>query len=66
MKAKALRDITSEDLIVKEKGLKKDLFELNFQKKLGSVEKPSSFRLIKRDIARILTILKERKLNDGK
>ncbi|MGE0269037.1 MAG: 50S ribosomal protein L29 [Candidatus Omnitrophota bacterium] len=64
MKAKALRELSSEDLIVKEKSLKKELFDLNYQRKLGTVEKPSSFRLLKRDIARSLTILKERKLND--
>lgn len=64
MKAKALRELSSEDLIAKEKNLKKELFDLNYQRKLGTVEKPSSFRLLKRDIARSLTILKERKLND--
>lgn len=64
MKAKALRELSSEDLVVKEKSFKKDLFDLNYQRKLGAVEKPSNFRLLKRDIARILTILKERKTND--
>lgn len=64
MKAKSLRELSSEDLVVKEKSFKKDLFDLNYQRKLGAVEKPSSFRLLKRDIARILTILKERKIND--
>lgn len=64
MKPKAFREMSSEDLVAKEKSLKKDLFDLNYQRKLGAVEKPSSFRLLRRDIARILTILKERKIND--
>jgi len=60
MKVKDIREISSEDLLVKEKELKKELFALNFQRKLGSVEKPSKFKQIKRDIARIFTVLKER------
>ncbi|MCK5214905.1 MAG: 50S ribosomal protein L29 [Candidatus Omnitrophica bacterium] len=64
MKTKELRALSSEDLIVKEKSLKKDLFNLKYQRKIGRVEKPSQFKLIKRDVARILTILNERE-KDG-
>ncbi|VAW12090.1 hypothetical protein MNBD_BACTEROID05-402 [hydrothermal vent metagenome] len=66
MEAKKLRELSSEELIQKEKSFKKDLFELNSQKKLGGVEKPSRFRLLKRDVARILTVLSERKIEDRK
>lgn len=62
MKTKELRQLTSEDLIQKEKGFKKELFELNAQRKLGRVEKPSRFSYCKKDIARIMTILKEREI----
>jgi len=64
MKTKDLRALSSDELVTKEKTLKKDLFDLKYQRKIGRVEKPSQFKLIKRDIARILTILKERE-NDG-
>ncbi|HOY09761.1 MAG TPA: 50S ribosomal protein L29 [Candidatus Omnitrophota bacterium] len=64
MKAKDLRNLSQEDLGQKEKALKKDLFDLRYQRKIGRVERPSMFKLIKRDIARIQTILNERK-NDG-
>ena len=66
MKIKELRELSAEELVVKEKGFKKELFELNYQRKMGGVEKPSRFRLLKRSIARVLTILNERKLEDAK
>ena len=66
MKVKDLKEFNDSELADKEKQLKKDLFELNNQRQLGGrVEKPASFRSIKRDIARILTVLSERK-NHGK
>lgn len=60
MKTKELRQLSSEELIQKEKELKKELFTLNFQRQNGRVEKPGRFRILKVDIARILTILNER------
>ena len=59
MKIKQLRDLGPEELTQKEKELKKELFDLNFQRKHGRVEKPGRFRTIRRDIARILTLLQE-------
>ena len=64
VKIKELRELSSEDLAQKEKNFKKDLFELNYQRKLGNVEKPARFKLLRRDIARIMTILKERDTHD--
>ena len=66
MKAKDLKEFTDEELAKKEKELKKDFFDLNSQRQMGRVEKPSSFRHIKRDIARILTVLSERKAHGKK
>ncbi len=63
MKIKELRDLQNEDLIQKEKALKKEIFELNYQRKYSRVEKPGRFRNIRREIARIKTILTERKDN---
>jgi len=59
-KAKDLRGFNSDDLLQKEKVLKKELSALRYQRKIGRVEKPSRFKGIKRDLARILTILNER------
>ena len=65
-KAKDLRLLSSDDLKQKNKDLKKDLFGLNYQRKLGMVEKPSRFKTIKMDIARIRTVLRERELENGR
>lgn len=64
MKIKQLRDLSKEELVEREKSFKKELFGLNFQRKHGRVEKPAQFRNLRRDIARVLTILKERE-QDG-
>ena len=63
MKIKDLENLTEDDLIVKEKQLKKDLFDMESHRQMGRVEKPASFRNLRRDIARILTVLKERKIH---
>ena len=60
MKVKDIRELNSDDLKEKIRDLKKELFDLNNKRVVGVVEKPSRFRQIKRDVARILTILKER------
>ncbi|TRZ49562.1 50S ribosomal protein L29 [bacterium] len=61
MKAQELRALSREELAQKEKSLKEELFKLNMQRYGGRVEKPHMFSLIKRDIARIQTILNETK-----
>ena len=66
MKPNQLRELSSEELIQKEKAFKKELYDLNFQRKMGNVEKPDRFRMLKRDIARIFTILRERELEEKK
>jgi len=66
MKIKELKNLTDDELVAKEKQIKKDIFDLNNQRQSGRVEKPSNFRNFRRDIARILTILNERKSNGSK
>ena len=61
MKAKELKNLSVEELAAKEKQIKKDLFDLNNQRQLGRVEKPALFKKHKKDIARILTVLNERR-----
>jgi len=61
MKAKDLRALDVEELVQKEKTIKKELYGLNYQRKFGKVEKPARFSLLKKDVARIKTVLKERK-----
>ena len=66
MKADKFRELSSQELVQKEKALKQELFNLNFQRELGNVEKPNRFRAVKRDIARVFTILRERELEEQK
>ena len=66
MKIKELSNLSEDDLIAKEKQLKKDLFDMESHRQMGRVEKPASFRNLRRDIARILTVLSERRIVKGK
>ena len=51
MKSKELRDLNTADLLQKEKSLKKELFDMRYQRKVGRVEKPARFKAIRKDIA---------------
>ncbi len=62
MKASELRQLSAEDLMQKEKSLKKELFDLNVKKRLGGLEQTARIRSLRRDIARIFTVLREREL----
>ena len=66
MKTKQLRELTSDELNQKAKNFKKDLFELNYQRRVGNLEKPARFQLLRKDIAKILTILQERESDERK
>ena len=66
MKIKDFKDLSEDDLITKEKQLKKDLFDMESHRQMGRVEKPASFRNLRRDIARILTVLNERSSKERK
>jgi large subunit ribosomal protein L29 len=61
MKPKELRALSIEELQSKEKTLKEEWYKLNDQRYTGRVEKSNRFSAVKRDIARIQTILTERK-----
>ena len=61
MKPLELRNQSQDELLQKEKVLLEELSKLNMQRYTGSVEKPHKFALIKKDIARIRTILNEKK-----
>ncbi len=60
MKVKEMRDKTENELETREHELVEQLFKLRFQRATGRVENPMKIRQVKREIARIKTILKER------
>jgi large subunit ribosomal protein L29 len=59
MKIRELRELAPEELRAKEIELRDQLFKLRFQKSLGQLDSPMKLRTIKRDIARIQTVLHE-------
>ncbi len=61
MKTRDLRDLSRDELESKEEELKDQLFKLKFQHALGQLENKMKMKNIKRDIARIKTILREKK-----
>lgn len=61
MKIDALRDMTKEELLQKRDELKQELFNLNMRKALKELDNPLKLRTIRRDVARIETILTEDK-----
>jgi len=63
MKIKDLRPLSKEELLQKEKALKEELSKLNQQRYGERVEKPHMYSLIRKDIARVLTLLNEKKEN---
>jgi len=60
MKAVELRDMDGESLRVKEQELDDQLFRMRIQKSLGQLEAPGKIRDVRRDLARIKTILREK------
>ncbi len=67
MKFKELKEQNVDELLQRVITLKKEIFDLRQQKSAsGKAEKPSRFRTIKKEIARIQTIINERKKQDGK
>ncbi|BDG62228.1 50S ribosomal protein L29 [Caldinitratiruptor microaerophilus] len=62
MKAKEIREMSSEELRAKVRSLKEELFNLRFQAATQNLDNPARIRAVRKDIARILTILREREL----
>lgn len=66
MKTKEIRQMSSEELNKKVNELKNELFNLRFRLATGQLDNPSSIKIVKKDIARVKTIIKERELEMGK
>jgi large subunit ribosomal protein L29 len=66
MKAKELRQLSEGELFIKEKELDEELFNLRFQHATGQLENVMRIPQVKRDIARVKTLLKEKAPKKGK
>jgi large subunit ribosomal protein L29 len=60
--ATELRDATSDDLVEKLNEAKKELFNLRFQAATGQLESHGRLRAVRKEIARIYTVMREREL----
>ena len=60
MKAKELRDMTGDELNAKLKELKNELFNLRLQHAINQLDNPHKIVDVKKDIARVMTILQEK------
>ena len=62
MKANEIRELSAEELNAKLGDLKKDLFNLRLQHAINHLDNPNKIAEVKRDIAKVKTIIREREL----
>lgn len=65
MEIKELRKLSSDELNKKVVKTKEELFTKRMQQATGSLEKPVELKVLRRDVARMKTILKEREIAGG-
>ena len=66
MKINELREFTEEELQQKLNDLKEEMFNLRFQKSLNRLENQMRIKVVKKDIARLLTLVTERQQSETK
>ena len=66
MKIKEIREMDSKKILKEIKEKKQELLNLRFQATANKLENPMRFRIVKKQIARMKTILKERELKELK
>ena len=64
MKANEIRKMTTEDIVKKIEEKKEELFNLRFKQANGTLEKPARLHELRKDVARLKTILKEREVKE--
>ena len=62
MKIENIRKMSATELTAEELRLKKELFNLRFQHTTGQLENPGKMKEVKRDIARVKTVIRENEL----
>jgi large subunit ribosomal protein L29 len=61
MKASELRELGSDELSAKERDLTDQLFRMRIQKSMGQLEAPEKVKTVRRDLARIKTMLRQKR-----
>jgi len=62
MNAETLRDLSPDELDAKSQDLREQLLKLRFQQSTGQIESPQMLRAVRKDIARVMTIRREKEL----
>ena len=65
MKASEVRDLTTAELESKLKDIKAELFNLRFQLAINQLDNPMRISAVKKDIARVKTVLRENEIKDS-
>ena len=60
MKFKEISELTSDELLTKKRDLRQETLHLRLQQQSGQLEQPSRLRLLRREVARIETVLTQR------
>ena len=60
MKTKEIRDLSRDELKTRKRELKEEIFHLRLQQQGGQLEKPSQIRVLRREIARVETVLTQK------
>jgi large subunit ribosomal protein L29 len=60
MKIKEIAELTTDELLTKKRDLRQESLHLRLQQQSGQLEQPSRLRLVRRDVARIETVLSQR------
>ena len=66
MKANEIRDLTTAEIEQKVKSLKEELFNLRFQLATGQLENPARIREVRKGIARMKTVIRQREIGFNK
>jgi large subunit ribosomal protein L29 len=61
MKAAELRDLGADELMTKERDLNDQLFRMRIQKSMGQLEAPEKIKTVRRDLARVKTVLRQKR-----
>ena len=61
MKAAEVRDLGVDELGAKERDLTDQLFRMRIQKSMGQLESPDKIRMVRRDLARVKTMLRQKR-----
>jgi large subunit ribosomal protein L29 len=66
MKVEEIRAKSNEELAAELTSLKEELFKLRFQHSTNQLENPAQIAFVKKDIARVMTVIRERELTAAK